>query len=201
MVLSEIIQKGWKETKKSFWFFVLVIIIYFGLIELVSFILRKLIISDIGAFIIILIVYVWLTIGLVIISLKKAKGEATDILDLFRGYPYLASSMGATLLYFLMVCAGLFLLIFPGVIWGVKYAFYQYFIVDKKMKALDALKASGKMTLGIKWDLLGIFIVLNIIEILGFLALIIGIFWAFPVALIASAVLYLKLVGRLKQNT
>ena len=64
------------------------------------------------------------------------------------------------------------------------------------MKALEALKASSQVTTGIKWDLLGFFFIMQLIALAGLLALLIGLFWAFPVTLIAQALLYLHITNK-----
>lgn len=198
MYISEIIYKGWAEMKKDFWNFAAVIFLYISIIVGLTFLLKSLKLGQMLSQIIIIIVEIWLIIGITIISLKKAKAKDFNISDLFSGSSFLASSMGANVLYFLMIIAGLILLIFPAVIWGIKYSFYQYLIIDKKMNAIDSLKASAKMTAGIKWDLLGVYFVFELILIIGLLACFIGLFWTVPVILIANALLYYKVVTRLK---
>jgi len=191
MYISSIIKKSWEETKKNFWFFALVILIYTGLIIFTSMIARKT--GPLGQILYIVLNF-WLSAGWIIIALKIAQNHKASINDLFRGFPYLASYTGASILYFLMVSFGAILLLVPGIIWGIKFVFYPYFTVHKQMKALEALKASSDLTNGIKWDLLGFFFVTNIIGVLGLLALIIGIFWAWPLTMIAQALLYLKII-------
>ena len=95
-----------------------------------------------------------------------------------------------SLLYILIVIGGLILLIVPGIIWAIKYQFYGYAIIDKKMNAFDAINESGRITQGHKWTLLGLFFANLGIVILGFLCLIVGIFAAIPVVELATAFAY-----------
>ncbi len=189
MIIGEVLKQGWDTTKKYFGFFAGVIIAYLAIIVVGALVLKNL--SWIGQIILILL-QVWLEIGLIIIALKKAKGEDASFGDLFAGGKYILSYLGASILYGLIVLAGTILLIFPGVIWGLKYMFFPYLIVDKNMKAMEALKESAKITSGIKWDLLGISIVISIVSILGVFCLIIGLLWTIPTALLAYAAVYLK---------
>ena len=200
--IKEIIRKSWQITRKNIGFFVLVILIYLCLVTCATLIIRKLILTSrtweyIGqaAFI---ILESWLSIGIITISLKKARNQDTEISDLFKGFPYLASYIGAYILYFLLVTTGVLLLIVPGIIWGLKYMFYPYLIIDKKMKAIEALRESSRITYGNKWFLLKFEIVLFLIALAGVLALLIGLFWAIPVLCISYAQVYLKITEKAK---
>ena len=88
---------------------------------------------------------------------------------------------------------GFILFVIPGIYFAIKYHFLLYFVIDKKMGPLEALRASGKITDGVKWRLLGFSIVSIGIVILGFLAFGFGILVAVPVATLADAYLYRKL--------
>jgi uncharacterized membrane protein len=195
MIISEVIKKGWEETKKNFWFFVMLLIVYMGIYIGASLLLVK--IKVIGQIITILLAF-YLSVGIIIVALKKAKGELASIGDLFAGLPYLASYAGASILYMLIVMAGMFLLVFPAVIWGIQYMFYPYLVIDKKMKAIEALKASSRMTKGSKWDLFGINFVIGIVGMLGLFCLVIGLFWTIPLTMIAQALVYYKFAEKLQ---
>ncbi|MBN1898671.1 MAG: hypothetical protein JW827_07835 [Spirochaetes bacterium] len=200
MFISDSIKKGWEITKKNFFFFLGILIVYFILIVAVAFVinlkpLQK--IQFVGQVVYIIFSY-WLGIGLVIIFLKKAKGQDTTFGDLFSGGKYLLSFIGASLLYYLIVLAGMILLIFPAIIWGIKYMFFPYLIIDKNMKAIESLKASAKITQGNKWDILGFSIVAAVVSYLGVLGLVIGLFWSMPTAMIAYILVYFKLAEKLK---
>ena len=97
----------------------------------------------------------------------------------------------------MLICvAGMILLIFPMFIWGIKFQFFPYFIVEKGLGPVEALKASSRITMGAKWDLLGLWSVLGVIVILGMLCLGIGIFAAMPTVMVAVALTYRKLLSQ-----
>jgi uncharacterized membrane protein len=58
------------------------------------------------------------------------------------------------ILYTVIVAGGTLLLIIPGIIWAIKYGFADLIVVDSNHRALEALKASDKLTYGYKWNLL-----------------------------------------------
>ncbi len=189
-IISETIKKGWNEAKSNLSLYIPVLLIFLVVIILFSFILKKL--GVIGQ-IIMVIIESWLSIGIVIIALKRARDEEASISDLFKGHPYILNYILSSLIYAIIVIVGIVLLIIPGAIWSLKYMFYPYLIIDKNLSATDALKESGNITKGYKWDLLAFTLVTNIIILLGILALGIGFFVAYPTVLIAEAILYLKL--------
>ncbi len=189
-IISETIKKGWNEAKSNLSLYIPVLLIFLVVIILFSFILKRL--GVIGQ-IIMIIIESWLSIGIIIIALKRARDEEASISDLFKGHPYLLNYILSSLIYAIIVIVGIVLLIIPGAIWSLKYMFYPYLIIDKNLSATDALKESGNITKGYKWDLLAFTLVTNIIILLGILALGIGFFVAYPTVLIAEAILYLKL--------
>lgn len=100
----------------------------------------------------------------------------------------------ASLLYGLIVMAGLLLFIVPGIIWGLKYQFYTYFIVEKNAGIWESMQLSGQATQGNKWTLLGLGIVLFIINLLGAMLLGVGLLVTVPVTMLAGMYAYKTLV-------
>ena len=86
------------------------------------------------------------------------------------------------------------LLIIPGIIWAVKYQYCLYFVVDKRLGPIDALKASARTTQTIKLKLFGFVILCSLINMAGMICLLLGIFVTYPVVLVASALVYRHLV-------
>jgi uncharacterized membrane protein len=91
--------------------------------------------------------------------------------------------------------AGLILLIVPGIIFGIMFMFATYLVIDKNMAPMDALKESRRMTYGHKWNLFLFGLGLIGINILGFLALIIGLLVSLPVTMLAMAHAYRTLAS------
>ena len=65
--------------------------------------------------------------------------------------------------------------------------------MDYGAEILESLTISSKLTHGVKWHLLGFFIVLAALNIAGALLLLIGLLVTLPVSMIAYAHIYLKL--------
>jgi len=140
---------------------------------------------------------IFVSLGAVLLMIKIARGagEFRDLLacfDVVLAVRYVV----AAILYGLIVLGGLILFIIPGIIWAIQFRFYALLIVDKKLGPIEALKASSRMTRGVKWQLLGLVIVLFLIQILGFLALIVGLFVTVPLAELAVIYVYEKLLPK-----
>ena len=134
-----------------------------------------------------------------IISIKIAlnifDGKGVGLDEIGFNLKLLLNYIGGYLLYMIIVVLGLFLLIVPGVIWGIKYSFMFYIMVDQKVGPVKALEMSGQMTDGIKMDLFVLYLVYILIVIAGFLALFIGIFVAIPVLMMAQVYVYRQMSG------
>jgi uncharacterized membrane protein len=87
-----------------------------------------------------------------------------------------------------------FLLIVPGIIFFIMFQYYGYFIVDKKMGPVEALKASAALTKGVRWKLFGFGLVIGLLNIGGALLLLLGLFVTIPVSQMAIAHVYRKLL-------
>jgi uncharacterized membrane protein len=88
------------------------------------------------------------------------------------------------------------LLIVPGIIWGIKFCFFDYFVVDKRLGPIEALKRSSAITRGVKWDLFVFFLMLTGINLLGAFCLLIGLFAAIPTTMVAQAFVYRRLLAQ-----
>ncbi len=99
----------------------------------------------------------------------------------------------ASLLFNLITFAGTLLLIVPGVIWGIMFAFYNYFVIDQQSGVVDSLKQSAAATKGSRWGLFLFFLTLLGINMLGLLALVIGLVITLPLSALATAYVYRQL--------
>ncbi|HET8581380.1 MAG TPA: hypothetical protein VFL98_02850 [Candidatus Paceibacterota bacterium] len=90
----------------------------------------------------------------------------------------------------IVVIIGFILLIVPGIILSLGLSFVQYLVMDRGIGYLDAMKESWRITKGHKWQLLGLFILLCLINILGFVCLIVGTLVTIPLTWFAMAHAY-----------
>ena len=139
------------------------------------------------------IVNVLVTMGFATVGLIASGGEKVTFGDFFKKFNRFFHFLVAMILYSVIVVIGLILLIFPGIIWGLKYSMYPFMVLDKGAFGWTALKLSDQATYGYKWDLFGIYAALIIITIAGALAIGLGLFIAIPLTWIAQAYVYRKI--------
>lgn len=101
------------------------------------------------------------------------------------------------ILMVLIVLGGFLLFIIPGIIFSIKFMFTPYLVIDKGMGPVEALKASAKMTDGVKWDIVGFLAAAFVLMYSGILALFVGLLITIPVGTLAYFVLYDRLLKRL----
>lgn len=194
--IEEALKFGWSTTKLNFSFLVKIILIV-AVAYLVSGITRDGFkdIPLLGFLITILfwILHIVLDIGLVKIALKFASSQKPNLEDLYNHYPLFWQYLAGSLLSGLIVIGGFILLIIPGIYFSVKLQFVQYLIVDEGLGPIEAIQKSWKITEGSFWNLLLLDIILGVINVLGILALLIGLLWTIPTTSIATAYVYRKL--------
>lgn len=93
----------------------------------------------------------------------------------------------------LITVFGFIFFIIPGFYFLLKYIFVPFVIVDKDTSPMEALKVSGELTKGVKFQLLGLGFSFFGLGILGLLALGVGAIVVGIVASISLAYVYVKL--------
>lgn len=98
--------------------------------------------------------------------------------------------LGATLLAGVVVAIGFVLLIVPGVILALMFMFATYIVIDRGRGPIEAMKESRNITRGHRWQLLGFALALAGINILGAIALLVGLLVSVPVTSLAFVHVY-----------
>lgn len=122
--------------------------------------------------------------------LKAARGDGLEVKDMFEAFKNYWNAVLATLLVGGIVLIGFVLLIIPGVVFSLKLSFAPYLVVDRKMKAVEAVKESWRMTGGHTWQIFLIGLLGIPIMIGGLFALLVGIIPATMWVSLAGASLY-----------
>lgn len=132
-------------------------------------------------------------IGLIRIQLNVIDSKKAEFGQLFNSEGLFWRYFGGSILYGLIVLAGILLLIVPGIYWGIKYQFFGQLIVDKKVTIGEALNQSAEITYGHKWWLLGFSIIMGLINIATIFTLFLGLFITIPVTVMAHMYVYRRL--------
>jgi uncharacterized membrane protein len=146
-----------------------------------------------------MIVNLVIQMGFMKIYIKLADKKDAQISDLWSFTPsqvwnYLLGS----LLYGIVVVLGLILLVIPGIYLMLKYMFTPYILVTKKVGPMKAMEMSAKMTDGQKFSIFGLAVAAVVINLLGALALGIGLIITIPVTYLSYALAYNTLAPKAK---
>jgi len=197
-IISEAVQFGWNTTKSNIGFFTGLLIVA-GLIQYVPDIIATTIKTDAPVLSSIIRIFSYVLsmivmMGLIKIFLRFCDGETGEFSDLFSCYPLFFKYLIGSIIYGVIVSLGLILLIIPGIVWAIKFQFFDYLIIDKRLGPIDALEKSSEITRGVKLDLLTFGILIWIINLLGLLCLVVGLFVTIPMTVVAKAFVYRKLL-------
>ncbi len=155
-------------------------------------------------------------IGLIKIALGFCDGQKPRFGTLFNGFDCFWRYIGTGLLYGLIVSASIvfvlpFILlstvmrnpcvILPAlvgflvlaVILSIKFGLCFYFVIDKGLGPINALRASSRATMGAKGSLFIFGILCGLINLLGALCFLVGLFATIPTVIAAMAVVYRQL--------
>lgn len=135
------------------------------------------------------------TAGFSRMYLAGARGQSPEFAHVFSGGPHFARMLGATFLFSVIVMLGFMLLVVPGIILSLGLMLYPYYVVDRGMGPVEALRASWDATLGSKGKLFLLGLYSFGVMILGMLACCVGMFPALAVITLAQAIVYVRLTG------
>ena len=121
--------------------------------------------------------------------------DTVDLSVLWHPRPFW-KFLGASILLMLAVAIGLVLLIVPGIIFMLMFMFTTFIVIERELGPIEAMKESRRITRGHKWQLLGFLLMLVLINLLGLLALVVGIFVSIPVSSLAFVHAYRMLAGK-----
>lgn len=165
----------------------------------------NLVTADLGNFLLVSLLF-WVLSGVPFIQgaliagfhvfiMKKLMGRRAELGDLFKGFNFFIAALVASILIGLFTFCGTLLLIIPGLVIAAMYKFTYLFIVDKRMDFWPAMQASHAV---VRSDYLGftLFLVLMfLVNVLGFLCLIVGLVVTLPVTIAAITIAYQEAVG------
>ncbi len=192
---KEAIRQGYEAVKKNF-FLILKILVMLAFVYTIPNAVQKSV-ADNGNLFIVIGILIWIlniivNMGLIQISIKLAQQEKVVIRDIFYTKSILTFVV-ASFLTGIIVFAGFILLIIPGIYFAIRLQFSTYLIVDKKLGIMDSIKTSWRITKGHTWNLFLFGLLLFLLNILGAIALVIGLIVTIPTSGIATAYVYKKL--------
>jgi hypothetical protein len=132
--------------------------------------------------------------GLYYYFLKKIRGQPTEVSDAFAGFSRALVPLILTgVVMAVLTCAGLVLLILPGVYLYVAYKFADLLVIDRGLGFWPALEVSRRVISAQWWRVLGLLLLALPFLLLGVAALGVGVLVVLPLIHGALVFAYLDL--------
>jgi hypothetical protein len=190
IVIGDSIEFGWNSVKSRLWFFIGIFFLFAALSAMAAYA------SGIGTRIVLGILIFGISIGYFKLAVDIVDGKAPEFKELFSCFSLLLKYLVASIIYKIVVIIGLVLFIIPGLIWGVQFGFYPFILVKERLGPIKALRKSSAITEGVKGKLIFFALTLFGINLLGLIALGIGIIVTIPLSVITVAHMFSQLEKR-----
>ena len=136
-----------------------------------------------------------LGVGLGLLGIRRAAGKETPVSTLWEPYSHALPLIVMFVLMAILIVAGFFLLVLPGIYLSIAYSFSPYLIVEKNMGVWEALETSRKAITEYWWRYFGLMLVALLLVIIGSIPLLIGLLWVLPIIAIATGEVFAKTFG------
>ena len=185
---GEVIKFGWSTTTGNLGLFVFAVLTIL-LIQLMPLLLTESVVVVIVGTLLGFVV----TMGIMRMSLRFVDGDRGEFVDLFATFPLLVKYILASIVAGAIVMVGMLLFIIPGIFLGIRLQMYTWAIVDKQAGPIEALRQSWEMTRGSAWNLFLLGLLLGLVNMLGLLAIGVGMLVTAPLSMVAMGHAYRKL--------
>jgi hypothetical protein len=133
--------------------------------------------------------------GYAIVTFRLLAGREFRFNDFFAGFSFFLPLLLTGLASGLIVATGMVLLLIPGIYFLVSYLFAVLFVIDYGMEFWQAMETSRKLVSKHWFSCFGFVLVIILVNLLGLLALGIGLLVTYPVTACATAIVYRSIVG------
>ena len=128
-------------------------------------------------------------------ALTAVRGGTPTVGDLFSGEMRYGSMFALMLLQGMLIGFGYMLFVVPGVILALGLYFSAYLVIDQRMGAVDAMKASWKLTTGRKGEVFVVMLVFGLISAGCGMIPFVGHFIGYSLMMLGISIVYLRLMG------
>ena len=139
---------------------------------------------------------VGVTMAWVRVALWAYDGEKVRVPQASALLPDFFSFLLASVLYGLFVAVGLVMFIVPGVFWAATFCFFGFAVLDQGLDPIAALRESHRLTVGARGQVLAFGLAALGVNLLGALALGLGLLVTVPTTFIAAGHVYRRLLSR-----
>lgn len=109
-----------------------------------------------------------------------ARDQQIEFADFFKGFEKAGALLKMNLMIFLLILLGVMMLVLPGIYFGISYVFSPLFVWFHDMSPIEALRLSRKSVSGNFAQVFLLVMILAGINLLGVLALGVGILLTMP---------------------
>ncbi|PZM77552.1 MAG: hypothetical protein DKT66_25035 [Candidatus Melainabacteria bacterium] len=207
--VDDVINTGWQITLSRFWPLACILGVnglVAALVPLASFVMGyngSMTISNISLQLFMhflsAIIVLTVEIGMMNVFLMSLDGKKVNADDCFKCIKYLPSYFAFVFLSRILIVLGYVSFIIPGIILQISFQFAGYFIVEKKMGPIAAMKASWAICDGARWQLILLGVISYFINVVGFMCFIVGGIPAYLINGIANAATYRTLLEKTPQ--
>jgi hypothetical protein len=110
------------------------------------------------------------TLGFTRITLDLYDQQQTSYERLWCCWRLIFRQLVAAFIYYGVLLLGLGIFVVPGILWGIKFFFFQHAIVYQQLGILDAFKQSACITYGAKKQLFALIMVLGVLHTMAIYA-------------------------------
>lgn len=188
--IKEVFGKSWELTKKHLWF----LLVLFLVTAIVQGVTGEA--EGLTGFVLNLLAGACVLVAWTRVTLDITFGKEPTVDAISKEFDHFLTYLATFFVFQIALLVGFVLLIIPGVYVLVTYNWFPYLIAEKHNGVEEAFKQSALLADGARWQILKFFFALLGLNILGLLALVIGLFVTIPMSMIASAIVYRALVAR-----
>jgi hypothetical protein len=131
-----------------------------------------------------------LLLGVHYYFLRFVRGERPAPTSVFDGFKLFGLTLGAYLLFMLIMFGGALLCVVGAIVFAIWYIFLWYVIADGERQVWPSFVKSRELVRDLGWQILLFSIVCALFNLLGALACVVGIFITMPITMLATAMLY-----------
>ena len=137
-----------------------------------------------------------LAAGFYIVARKIIKNESFEFGSFFDGFQFFGPLVLASLIMSIFIGIGMILLLIPGIYLAVSYILTYQFVIFGKFEFWDAMEASRKLISKNWFTFFGLIILLGLINLLGVIALGIGLLFTIPLSYCTLHIVFSKLFDK-----
>jgi hypothetical protein len=128
-------------------------------------------------------------------AMTAVRGGTPVVGDLFKGEMRYGSMLALVFLQMTLTSLGYLFFIVPGVILAIGLQFSAFFVVDRRLGAVDAMKASWQVTSGRKGQVFVVMLLFGLVAAgCGFIPFV-GHFIGYAIMFLGLAITYMRLTG------